>query len=395
MKKFAVLMAALILSVCLLASCGQAAADTLPGVWRADLPRTVGNGADLELTFLLDEGGGLKCLASSLQLGFRSAPAGWSEADGALRFTLSEENGFPLELSLSLDGEGHLYSREPEVIFVRQDRPAEVGELRFVPVEMTDYSLRDRMEQLMRYPSYSMGNERIPFTYELNNREAIRLLDEEYGFAEAMEGKSDLNAMLAALNCTCNNFPHNGMSGRAPEQTAASIAQFSIQNGGVNCWGLSVLLAEVLRAYGIPAKPVSCQPIEQNSVDTHVVVHAYSASRKQWILLDPTYRLVLTGKESRYLDLPALRQMILDGETPIANPGAGWNGSSFYWEDYRAYMAKNCFRFASPIDAYSGNASTPTLEGYAELVPDGYLDPLNKGLVVSDPDAFWALPEGE
>lgn len=400
MKKWLSWTTCIILLALLLIACTPAkpklvlTEEQLHGVWKTTLPPSVGNGADLTLDFVRGEDG-IDCFASSTQLAFRYVPAQWSESDGMYTFTISGNQIFPLTLHFQAETADSLRTTAQEgtteVLLNKVDGLATNGNERIEPVEMSTYTVEERMEQLRRFPEYASPGEPYSINYKLGDKSSLQPLNDAYGLAQAVEGKTDIELMVAVLDWTCSHFPHDGTSGNDHDNTAVGIAEFSKKNGGVNCYGLSVLMSEVLRAYGVEAKAISCYPIETMSVDNHVVVHAYSKAQGKWVFLDPTYRLFLRDEDGRYMSLPELRQIILDEKEPYyCNPYAGWNGNGFYWGNYRDYMTKNCFRFTEFTSFYSEET-----DGIHELVPLGYRDPFWGGELTSDAEAFWAVPNGE
>ena len=124
--------------------------------------------------------------------------------------------------------------------------------------------------------------------------------------------------------------------------------------GAAGTGGLSVILAEMLRTCGIEAKAIMCIPSSEPCEECHVVVHAWSRSLNQWVMLDPTYRLILRNRDGRPMSLPMLREALANEEPLYPNSTAGRNGQPFSMEYYRAYMTKNTFRFACATDFYAG-----------------------------------------
>ena len=157
----------------------------------------------------------------------------------------------------------------------------------------------------------------------------------------------------------------------------------------VNCRGLAIILAILLRHVGLKAQHVTCLPYEYPFGDCHVVTDCLLPAGKR-VMLDPTYRLHFTDDSGNPVSLPALRQHLIDGTAVHPNPTAGYNGGSFDAENYRDYMAKNTLRFSKGSVNRDGVDESPEIM----LVPAGYpiekTEPWGDPVILYDPDAFWA-----
>lgn len=249
-----------------------------------------------------------------------------------------------------------------------------------------------RLALLRKFPNFSGKEGPIPFTYRLFARQGCQQTVERYNLDRQFSGLEDANLILALLDWVSSRFWQDGAAAPRLPFTVDSLTDHcrSHQNS-VNCQGLSLILAGLLRAYGVKAKVVYCFPSEQPFSDCHVVVHAYSSRLNQWILLDPSYRAVLFDESDNFLDLPGLRQAYIQGR---AGKLATWD--KFYhpnpaenFEFWLDYMAKNTFRFCCMVsNGPDFEADWPTR---IELVPDGYVGS-DAPSVTRDARAFWALP---
>ncbi|MCL2376724.1 MAG: transglutaminase-like domain-containing protein, partial [Defluviitaleaceae bacterium] len=204
-------------------------------------------------------------------------------------------------------------------------------------------------------------------------------------------GLYDVELMIALLNWVCDNFFHDGASEMPTERDAISIIEFMDENPrGINCRGLAILLAELLRLYDIPAKHITGHPMEHPARFVHVVTHAYSRELQQWIMLDPTFRLYLTDADGTYLDLSTLRKAFAQGDEVFPNENAGRNNQPFDMADYKAFMADYMFRFSA--GTHFGFGAEDGREGNTQnmLAPVGYYQDPN--VTTHNADAFWARP---
>lgn len=348
--------------------------------------------------------------------------------DGRLIFDFYE-GAWHSAVSLSVQPDGSLFGsyvqngRTTPVTFTRTSlSPSAPGALQ------TQFVFDGRtgaawLQELRQYPDYTTGGQAIPYSYELLRWDKSLPLINLYNVGSVMDGRSDVEQMIALLNIVSDNFKHDGQIALGEKMDPLSVVAQHNEDGGIECRGLSVILSEMLRVCGIEAKPVMCIPSIEPS-ECHVVVHAYSASLGQWVMLDPTFRLILQNDKGQYLSLPMLRQTLIDGGTLIANDNAGRNGAPIYMPYYREYMTKNTFRFANATHFYFGgerfadtdvkgetNASAENLFGEGALwalsqrpsgnpmhmlAPKGYTVPYlwsRSEKVTTSAESFWAPPQ--
>ena len=278
--------------------------------------------------------------------------------------------------------------------------------------------------ELISHASYTDTALSIPYTYELSQWENNVQLINMFHLDEILEGKNDIEIMKELMKIVNENFTHDGSVAITDKTDPLSIIALHNEKGGIECRGLSLLLSEMLRLCRIEAKPIMCISAKEPA-ECHVVVHAYSPSLNQWIMLDPTYNLMLTDEEGNYLDLPSLRNALINNEVIHANSEANYNSAPFSMARYREYMTKNTFRFANARNFYFGADFFPKTDvkgeqhGNAEalfgqeamkaanevvkkpnpiymLVPNGYNVPFvnsREEIITRDAEAFWALPE--
>ena len=115
--------------------------------------------------------------------------------------------------------------------------------------------------------------------WELTYEEII----EQYGLDEALAGKEDIDLMKAALVWEEGILNH--ISNHITDERDIE----SLLNDGVvsnlNCRGLSLVLSQVLRMYGVKAQIIGCMPYADMSSDCHIIVRAYSEELEKWVML--------------------------------------------------------------------------------------------------------------
>lgn len=249
--------------------------------------------------------------------------------------------------------------------------------------------------EMAKYSEFQNGGGSvIPYKYELGNWEKAVTRNDSFPTAALDAATDDVEKMLLLMDYICDNFQHDGLSGMPDDWDSKSIEAYYQERGGIECRGLSVMFTELLLAAGIPAKSVMCVPYLDPSEECHVLVQAYSQSRQQWIMLDPTYRLILKNSSGQYVNLMMFREALITGEELIPNDNAGHNSMPFYMPYYRAYMTKNAFRFSNATEFYPGSEnSTSNVENM--LTPKNWMVPYQYSRperLTKDIAAFWAPP---
>lgn len=362
------------------------------GIWKGEIDMG-SNEFDLILD-VYSKGKTQTVLVSSNTYAFHYLDVDWKVLEDSLIFFMNdEENRATIELSLkdnkTMAGTHTQYGVVRNITLTKTSDKVVKGKFyRDYPV----FTYEERLQQLKEFSEYAEDNIKIPFTYELYEIDEYEKLISEYDLDLLTKGYDDVELMSVLLNWVSDNFKHNGSSGMPDKRNANALIDFYKQESdGINCRGLAIILSEILRAYGIPAKHITCMPKEAVFDDCHVVVHAYSEELKQWIMLDPTYRLILQNENGGYVNLPMLREMLIINQIIIPNENAGRNGKAFDVDDYREYMTKNTFRFECATDFYFGAE-----EGYDGnvsnlLTPLNYIDDTEERSTTSD-QVFWAIP---
>ena len=326
----------------------------------------------------------------------------WKVEDEVLSFSYNEDP-WTCQVELSFAEDGHLegtfsqYGKNYATSFTKvSSQPTDLGTMpRYV---FGGLSSSQWLDQLRAYPNYQENGTTIPFVYELGKKSNMAPFIEAYQVDDLMaDASTDLEKMKVLLDVVCDNITHDGASGMPLRQDALTVYRYSQQMGGVECRGLSIILAELCRDYGIAAKSVKCAPAMADAEYCHVVVHAYSRELGKWVMMDPTYHLMLRSEEGTYLSIPEVRACLVNGETMVANDEAGRNGRPFYMDYYRGYMAQNMFHFSCPVTASFGTDTTDTTVGgpVYTLIPSGYSSTYayyRSERPAYDAGAFWAAP---
>ena len=110
----------------------------------------------------------------------------------------------------------------------------------------------------------------------------------------------------------------------------------------------------------------------------------------QRIMLDPTQRLYYTDKNGAYVSLEKLRTMLINGEAPVPNADASYNGGTFSADDNIEYMTKNTLRFSRGKQYTDGT----DIEN-SELIPAEYptdaLPESRRHIFTHNAELFWRM----
>jgi hypothetical protein len=273
-----------------------------------------------------------------------------------------------------------------------------------------------RIEQLNNFPDFADDGTQVTFSFDLNRRDLYMDLIEEFGLDEITAGYEDVALMRVLLNWVTTNFPHHGNSGMPVNRYAMSIVGYVRENpSGINCRGLAILLAEVLRLYGIEAKHITVMAPEDD-YPVHVITHAFSRELQQWIVLDPTFGVYLRDEDGNFMNLYTLRHAFAEGAPLIANAdGRGHFNGRFNMRSFRQFTADYLFRFSTGTHFGFGSEHNDDDNLFLTLVPYGFSMPYNSrifnfttilvrmlgggnswiepDILTTSADAFFAIPQ--
>lgn len=251
--------------------------------------------------------------------------------------------------------------------------------------------LQDLIKENSQYKDDNMD---YKFSYDLKNKNGLDEVIKKYKIDEAAGNKKDVELMESLLNWECDLLNHSS-SNIAENMDLNSLIEEGIKNG-TNCRGLSLILSQVLRMYGIKAQAVACKPYENIFNDCHVVVNAYSDELKQWIMLDPTYRFILKDGHGKYINVQSLRENIANNVRMTWNSNAGYNEGKMddaEFQGYLEYMAKNSCRYVKTEENFNGSDGEKN-KVEVVLVSNNYEEPRDARedyniIVTTDSERFW------
>jgi hypothetical protein len=253
----------------------------------------------------------------------------------------------------------------------------------------------------------------IDFTYQEANHPDLVALRESLSFDEYLASKAHLSEtelILDLIGYVHALVPWDG-SAPWPEgslNTLGILAHARDAQQGVNCRMKAIILQELYLAAGIPARMVSCIPLDANDSDSHVIVAAWSNEKGRWIWADPSFNAHVMNGEGKLVGIEEVRNGLVEGRQFHLNPEAVVREEplteSFYF-DY--YMKKNLYAFITPMEAAFDYEGSPGDRYSVMLVPAIELPANEEQLVkhhrfressytryvLSDPQLFWKPPE--
>lgn len=319
------------------------------------------------------------------------------EKDEFLCYEINDEKYRMIYQVKFIDGElkGHYtqFGNETPVAYKKISDEPEDEAYRFMPTEVfVPQTGESRLELLKQYAEYDKSHNEAYDTEIMVGGDFPEILYKYnlFNYVKDIDVQTDA-IVFRLLDFVCDNFKHNGMSGMPTGRSITDIIKYCEDNDGkINCRGLAILLAALLRLYYVKAQHITCLPYEDPFDDCHVVVDCILPSGKR-IMLDPTWRLYLTDKNGEYISLRDLRRILINDEPIFANKTADYNGMGFAAEYHRNYMIKNTFRFSR------GTLASDGCDDHArqriELIPKGY--PTEKFSIkkqkefVYDDELFW------
>lgn len=266
----------------------------------------------------------------------------------------------------SSDETGETYNESQDILEQTDNQSQDIVEpTNNQPLNIVEPINLSRIEILREYAEYGNDKYDVTFEYKFDERENMLDIIEEYKLDELVEGKSDVDTAITLMNWLCERYKHgNPPNGLEDNRTPQELMEHADNNGGAtNCRGLSLILAQLIRAYNIKAFHITCMPYEEPFNDCHVVVSVYCESLSKWIMLDPSYNLYLSNENGELIGVEELRDILIEGGELNAP-----KRDIIYW--YSEYMTKNLVRLQrATVECYGSDGNTPTIM----LTPEKYM----------------------
>lgn len=115
----------------------------------------------------------------------------------------------------------------------------------------------------------------------------------------------------------------------------------------LNCAMHSIVLTEMLTAIGYKSRSIQCLPFDPIDNDSHFINIVFIQSLNKWIALDPSFSTMFINRKGEHLNLKELREYYIKNITfEVVRYTRFLNNEKFDEVQYKAYLAKNLFRFA-------------------------------------------------
>jgi len=258
------------------------------------------------------------------------------------------------------------------------------------------------LERLRAFPDYEYedSSDYPRFKYSEATDSNLVEIRKTYELDKIAGDGDEITRMINLMKWVHSTIRHDGATKNpSPKNTKNIIKVCKTEDRAVNCRMLAIVLNEVYLSMGFKSRFITCEPMEKNFNDCHVINAVYSNELKKWIYMDPTFSVYMKNEEGEYLGIQEVRDYFINNKKVIVNEEINWNGEPYSKEKYLSYMAKNLFRLESPLkSAY--NYESESGREYFELVPKNYSVFTLKRMLsemftsvdyntTSNPDYFW------
>ena len=331
----------------------------------------------------------------------QNAPCGGAELPSA-HHVLKWNQYDLLKCKFSINNSwGHDGKFEKDIEFVRLDKLSDDEYNDLFGKSVVRLKGISRLALLKEYAEYGDVKMTAEFTYKFDEQENMLDIIGKHGLNELVKDKSDVETAIALMNWLCKSYKHGNPPDDLPvPSTPQNLMEAADNNEGrTNCRGLSLILAQLIRAFGIKAYHVTCMPYEKPFHDCHVVVSVYCESLKKCIMLDPTYNLYLTYKNGDILSIEELRDISVCGGKVLvfANTDADiweWERRATALDEYKVYMAENLIRMSRcVVNGYGIDER----DNRVELIPEKYMqneaklfDEVEQKSFITSRECFWS-----
>lgn len=276
--------------------------------------------------------------------------------------------------------------------------------------EKVKYLINDYLSLLVDYKTYNSSfSEKFPlFEYRNQNNSDLEKLRYHFISDSVVNSKDELAQIIGLMKWVNKRIKHIGSNNLSDSRSLKILESYDSNGKGVNCKAMSIVLNDIYLAMGYRARIISCMPHEEYDTESHVTNLVYSKSLKKWVYMDPTFSAYVTDESGLILDHSEIRSALINGDSLTVKGGLSHNGEPYGGgQNYylNKYMAKNLFRFSSPlISEYGYEYSNPEMV-FINLNPTGYRDKrieynkmiknrrIGYNYFTQDDSKFWNNPE--
>ncbi len=148
-----------------------------------------------------------------------------------------------------------------------------------------------------------------PFRYESKDSKCLSVV-REYFKLDSVAGQGDeLSKIINLLHFAHDNMRHDGGNRAFAEMDAIDLYNYCKTTGkGINCRQLAISLCEMYLSMGIPARYVTCMPVDPLDYECHVINTVWSSQLQKW-LDQGVLSGILHGQESLLLCLQEIQSV--------------------------------------------------------------------------------------
>ena len=264
--------------------------------------------------------------------------------------------------------------------------------------------LDNYVQRLKDFPNFTAGSpseKSLDWKYYPAASELADLID-KHDLESVMGDGTEMKRFINLMDWVHNATYSEGDLGNPDTLNAAAIINYvKTEKRAVNCKMKSVVLNELLLAFGYYSRRISCKP-SQFDGDLHSIVAVYCSESGKWVCLDPTFNTYFhdtAGNLLGYLEIrgayangeiPAFRSIQISHQNPLMLQGIEFPS---YDQWYAVYMAKNCFQASCPRISRFGYENSES-RSLVDLVPEGFTvkDRKTGTIVTSNSDDFFRKP---
>lgn len=218
----------------------------------------------------------------------------------------------------------------------------------------------------------------VAFTYQDQETPELQELRRAYRLDRIAGQGSEFERQLELMRWV-HGLTKHAVNPSRPEQINALHLIRLCQDEGkrINCWMFATILTEVYLAMGYPARLVHFLPSAAKPRESHFVTAVYSTQFGKWIMMDPDAMAYVLDESGTPLGIHEIRERLAHGGSLRVNrdidlycgrlPGRPLRGAV-----YKTYLAKNLFRYYTPVHSVFDLGSRPGGRTFIEWRPQGY-----------------------
>lgn len=250
----------------------------------------------------------------------------------------------------------------------------------------------DYVTLLRSSPDYAAGQDASlgAFSHDPPGDSQLATLEASYGLLAKAGSGSARSKVENLMQWLQEAVTFDGSVMLPPQRDALSLLR---SGAALNCLGAAICLGEALLAVGVPARVLTLEARDLSN-DRHVVVMAWSAEQRTWIMADPSYNTLYLDSQGQAMSPLEVREAVRSGTEWQYSPQASWNGEPLDGAGYRHYLSKNLYYFSCTQRAQAGARGVlgRVMVYLTPLGGDGTWVPFLATRITHSPASFFAAP---